>query len=115
MLRLLSVIGFSITSSILAGCGPGKPTASGPEGLYQENCARCHAQAGEPGGPSLGGSQGPNLSKIGAEKGHTVEYFEKWIRDPRSVKPDAKMMPAFEDKLTNEQIHSLAEYLAKKK
>ena len=97
------------------GCGPRKSTATGPESLYQENCARCHARAGEPGGPTMGGSLGPDLSHIGSAKGMTVEWFASYISDPKSERPDAKLMPAFKDKLSAEQIHSLAEYLAKKK
>jgi mono/diheme cytochrome c family protein len=98
----------------LLGCAS-KTATTEPEALYQENCARCHARAGEPGGPSLGGSKGPDISHVGSGKGMTVEWLASYIRDPKSVRPDARMMPAFEDKLTEEQIHSLAEYLAKKK
>jgi len=97
------------------GCGPGKSTTTDPEGLYQENCARCHARAGEPGGPTMGGSVGPDLSHIGSAKGMTAEWLTSYIRDPKSVRPDAKVMPAFEDKLSEEQIHRLAEYLAARK
>jgi mono/diheme cytochrome c family protein len=99
----------------LLGCGPAKPAVSGPEGLYEHHCARCHARAGEPGGPSLGGSKGPDLTHIGSAKGMTVEWLTSYIRNPKSVRPDAKMMPAFEDKMTEEEIRALAEYLAAKK
>ncbi|WP_227254813.1 c-type cytochrome [Frigoriglobus tundricola] len=73
------------------------------------------AQAGQPGGPGVGGSRGPNLAKIGAEPGHTAEYLAAYIRDPRSAKPGAKLMPAFGDKLSDAQIQELAEWLAAKK
>ena len=97
------------------GCGPDKPAASGPEGLYDHHCARCHARAGEPQGPSLGGSKGPDLTHIGSAKGMTVEWLTSYIRNPKSVRPDAKMMPAFEGEMREAEIRSLAEWLAARK
>ena len=99
----------------LVGCGKNAPVADGPQGIYDQHCAQCHAQAGQPGGPGIGGSRGPNLAKIGAEPGHTAEYLAAYIRDPKSAKPGAKLMPAFGDKLTDVQIKELAEWLAAKK
>jgi mono/diheme cytochrome c family protein len=99
----------------LTGCGKGTPAEPGPKGTFDQHCARCHAQAGEPGGQGVGGSQGPNLTKIGREPGHTAEWIADFIRDPKSVRADAKVMPAFRDKLTDAQIKELAEWLAAKK
>ena len=99
----------------LGGCGPGDPGASGPKATYDNHCAKCHARAGEPGGPSLGGSRGPDLSKVGANPKHTAEWLADYIRDPKSKRPDAKLMPAFKDTLTEAQIKELAEWLAAKK
>jgi mono/diheme cytochrome c family protein len=99
---------------LLAGCDSRKPPP-GPAGLFEVHCARCHAQAGEPGGPGIGGSTGPDLSKITARPGRTAEYLANFIRDPKSVDPDAKIMPAFADTLTEDEIKSLAEWLAAKK
>lgn len=111
-LRLLSV---AVLLANFVGCGHSKSTTTEPEALYQENCARCHARVGEPGGPTMGGSLGPDLSHIGSAKGMTVEWLVNYISDPKSERPDAKLMPAFKDKLKAEQIHSLAEYLSQKK
>lgn len=102
----------------MTGCGltaTPDETVEGPQALFDQHCARCHAQAGERGGPGIGSSKGPNLNRIGREKGRTVEYFEQFIRNPKSVDPGAKLMPAFERKLTGEQIRMLAEFLAAKK
>ncbi len=100
----------------LTGCGKDAPVAAGPQGTYDQHCAKCHAQAGEKGGPpAVGGSKGPKLEKIGAEPGRNAEYLAAYIRDPKSVKPGAKMMPAFGDKLSEAQIKELAEWLAAKK
>ncbi len=101
---------------LMGGCGPAEPPVSGPEGIYLLHCAQCHARGGEPGGPSKGmGSRGPDLSHVGSYKGRNAEYFAAWIRDPRSVDPKARLMPAFKDKLTEAQIQELAEWLAAKK
>jgi mono/diheme cytochrome c family protein len=99
---------------VLAGCGKGDPAATGPKVTFDQNCANCHAQAGEPGGPGRGGSKGPNLSKIGAEPGRTADWLADFIRDPKSKRADAKM-PGFGGKLKDEQIRELAEWLAAKK
>ena len=99
---------------VLAGCGTGDPAATGPKVTYDHNCASCHAQAGEPGGPSYGSSKGPNLAKIGAEPGRTADWLADFIRDPKSKRADAKM-PGFGGKLKDPEIRSLAEWLAAKK
>jgi cytochrome c553 len=98
-------------TGVVVGCTSGANNPTDAKGLFDKFCAKCHAQAGQPGGPDIGGSRGPNLAKIGAVPGHTAEYFAEYIRDPKSKKPDAKMMPAFGDRLTNDEIRTLAEYL----
>jgi cytochrome c551 len=111
------LVGYALVAALVAltGCGKGEPTATGPQGTFDQHCAKCHAQAGQPGGPGVGGSRGPNLNKIGAESGHTAEWLADFIRDPKSKRPDARLMPAFGGKLTDEQIKELAEWLAAKK
>jgi mono/diheme cytochrome c family protein len=106
---------FVLFALALGGCAPKPAPAPGPQGLYEQHCAKCHARAGEPGGPSIGGSRGPDLSHIGGNKDRNAEWFAKWIRDPKSVDPSARLMPAFKDTLTEEQIRELAEWLAAKK
>ena len=113
-------IGFLTTivlGSLLTGCGKSTEHPPGsPQALFDVHCARCHAQKGEPGGPpGVGSSRGPNLSKITTRPGRDAEYIAKFIRDPKSVNPDAKMMPAFKDDLTEEEIRKLAEYIAAQK
>jgi mono/diheme cytochrome c family protein len=98
----------------LAGCGKGDPSEGGPKATFDRHCASCHARAGEPGGPSRGGSKGPDLSKVGAAPGHTAEWLADYIRDPKSKRAESKM-PAFGSKLTDAQIKELAEWLAAQK
>ncbi len=112
--RFLCGFAFAVLSGVLVGCGnsgSGDSAASGPKGLFDAQCSKCHAQAGQPGGPGVGSSKGPNLSKIGAEPGRTADYIADYIRDPKSKKADAKM-PAFGSRLKDDEIRSLAEYLA---
>ena len=101
---------------LVVGCGkPDAPATTDPKVLFDFHCARCHAQAGEPGGPGVGGSKGPNLTHVGSGTGMTAEWIAAYVRDPKSKRPDAKLMPAFGETLTDEQIRSLAEWLAAKK
>jgi mono/diheme cytochrome c family protein len=61
----------------------------------------------------MGGPPGraPDLGKVGADPEHTVEWLTKFISAPKSVKPDARM-PGFADKIKDEDLKALAEYLA---
>ncbi len=102
--------------ALMAGCGkpPDGPPFMDPKVLFDMHCAKCHAQAGEPGGPGLGSSKGPKLTHIGSEPNHNAEWLAKFIRDPKSVRSDAKM-PKFEGTMKDEEIQTLAEWLAAKK
>ncbi len=93
--------------------GPAKSvTASAKEGqqIFKNNCMTCHAVGKQ------GGQTAPNLSNfadrenIAGFKAHTKENVKKWIKNPDSIKPGAKM-PDFGKKLTADQINSLADYL----
>jgi cbb3-type cytochrome oxidase cytochrome c subunit len=77
---------------------------------------RCHASGGGEmggGGRGRGGrGRGPDLSRVGANPSHTVDWFMKFVRNPQSIKPDSRM-PAFEEaKINEEDLRALAQYLA---
>ena len=55
--------------------------------------------------------RGPDLSKVGRDPAHTVEWLMQFIQNPKSKKPNARM-PAFADKLNESDLRALAEYLA---
>ena len=112
--RCVAVYALFVGFCVLFGCGKSEPVATGPQAVFDQHCAKCHALAGEPGGPGIGGSKGPDLAKIGVAPTHTADWLADYIRDPKSKKPDSKM-PAFGGTLTDEQIRSLAEHLAAKK
>jgi mono/diheme cytochrome c family protein len=113
----LGLLALTVLFWLLLGCGnsgTNAPANNDPKSLFNAHCSKCHAQAGEPGGPKLGSSRGPDLTHIGSEPGHDAEWIAKFIRDPKSVRPDAKM-PKFEGVMKEEEIHTLAEYLASRK
>jgi ubiquinol-cytochrome c reductase cytochrome b subunit len=74
--------------------------------IYARYCVGCHTIDGE------GGTDGPNLSHIGAK--HDADYFRKLIDDPESVNPDAEM-PSFGSRLTEAELNTMATYLAGRK
>jgi cytochrome c oxidase subunit 2 len=89
--------------------------------LNQSFCVACHAINGTP----AGGVIGPDLTRIGSRSTigagmleNTPENLFRWIRDPQSVKPDARMPGASYEaggwpatNLTDEQVRALAAYL----
>ena len=104
------VVAYAVFAAcVFAGCGKGEPVAGGPQGTYDQHCAKCHAQAGEPGGPSRGGSKGPKL-----EANHSADWLADYIRDPKSKNPDSRM-PAFGGTVPDDRIKELAGWLAAKK
>jgi mono/diheme cytochrome c family protein len=82
------------------------PQASGPRGVFDVHCSKCHAIDG-----SGRKGKGPDLSHVGSEPGRTAEWLAEHIRDPKSHKPTSTM-PGFAGKLDDQQIKTLADYLA---
>lgn len=113
----LILIASTIPLCLLSGCGKqasDAPPIGDPKILFDMHCGKCHAQAGEPGGPKLGSSKGPNLTHIGSEPGHGADWLASYIRNPKSQSSDARM-PKFEGVMKDEEIRTLAEHLAKQK
>jgi len=73
----------------------------GPALFKEKGCIGCHTIDG------AGGSIGPVLDHVGAKM--SAEQIEKFIKDPASVRPGAKM-PA-QKGLTKDEYHQLAKYL----
>ena len=57
-------------------------------------------------------SRGPDLGHVGKDPAHTVEWISAHIRNAKSHKPDSRMPPFGEDKLSAADLGVLAEYLA---
>lgn len=74
--------------------------------LVNRHCLKCHVIDG------IGGDEGPALSHAG--KKLDAATIAKRIAHPKEVKPDSEMT-AFADKLSPDEIRSIAEWLARKK
>jgi mono/diheme cytochrome c family protein len=73
---------------------------------FSTSCVGCHKIAGE------GGESAPDLSHIGARR--DAAAIKRIIRDPTTDYPDT-MMPSFGERLSEQQITALAEYLARRR
>jgi mono/diheme cytochrome c family protein len=69
-------------------------------------CANCHVIDGE------GVKQGPDLTRAGEK--HSVKWLHEWISDPAQIDELADM-PAFNDRLSPEELAAVANYLAARK
>jgi mono/diheme cytochrome c family protein len=108
------------------------PFAAGKKAVVAGGCFRCHtingvrgpvgggAMAGGPPGRGGGGQGGmgggmgrkaPDLGKEGVDPEHTVEWFVKFVRNPKAVKPDAKMPPLDDKRISENDLRAVAEYL----
>jgi mono/diheme cytochrome c family protein len=83
------------------------------QGVFQaNNCSRCHSVGGGGGGGMRGrGLRGPDLSRVGAKPSRTVDWLAEQIRNPQSHRPDSRM-PGYAGKISEDDIHALAVYLA---
>jgi predicted Zn finger-like uncharacterized protein len=88
-----------------AGAGGSDQFAAGRK-VFAANCSRCHNADG-----GRGRGRGPDLSHVGANPSHTIQWFKEFISDPNSKKPDARM-PGFAGKISDKDLTALAEYLA---
>jgi ubiquinol-cytochrome c reductase cytochrome b subunit len=71
--------------------------------VFARYCIGCHKLDGD------GGADGPDLSHAGSK--HDLAALRLWIVDPEAVNPEAEM-PAFGDRLTAEQLDTIAAFLA---
>ena len=74
--------------------------------VYGRWCGNCHIIDGE------GVKQGPDLTRAGEKR--DAKWLREWISDPEAVDELADM-PAFNDKLTPEELTAIANYLAAQK
>nr|WP_240627317.1 cytochrome c oxidase subunit II [Thermoflavimicrobium daqui] len=94
---------------------PYKPqTVAEKEGekIFKQNCISCHANPN----PKI---KGPDLSKFGTREtiagilSHNETNLKKWLEDPESVKPGARMPKI--NYLNDQEMKNLMEYLMKSK
>jgi ubiquinol-cytochrome c reductase cytochrome b subunit len=73
---------------------------------FSNMCVACHKIAGE------GGESAPDLSHVGSRR--DAAAIKRIIKDPTSEFPDT-MMPPFGERLSEQQINALAQYLARRR
>jgi len=83
---------------VLAGC-----ESPGERLFWNNRCKECHTINGK------GGSSGPNLTYVGGKRSR--DYIVQQIKDPQSHNANTDM-PSFRDKLSDQEISDLADYLA---
>lgn len=90
---------------LVAGCGGGGDTPEGPVSqqdlgrtVYADNCAACHGRSGD-------GGMGPKLAD-----GAVVERYPD-VADHRAVVVNGRgAMPAWGDRLSDEEIDAVVRY-----
>jgi len=68
-------------------------------------CIRCHAVGGQ------GGEGGPDLTRVGADAGHTPEWIVAHIKNPKAHNPRSTM-PAFAGKINDKDLLAIGAYLS---
>src|SRR5688572_1176279 len=79
--------------------------AAGQAVFAANGCAKCHAVAGQ------GGGKAPDLTRVGAEPGHTPQWLVEHVRNPRAHNPSSRM-PGFEGKISDRDVLALGTYLS---
>lgn len=103
-----------LAAALLAGCqhngSSSNSTAdvSAGQAVFNRNCEGCHEMDG------VGGRRGPDLSHIGADQTHTPSWIAAYVQNPRSVDPSSRM-PAFGNRLSQQDLQAVGAYLATKK
>ncbi|MBL8733203.1 MAG: c-type cytochrome [Planctomycetes bacterium] len=91
----------NVAVAVSASGDPLATTGDRPQ-VFNQICIACHSLRGQ------GGQVGPALDDVGNR--FDVDYLQRWLRDPASVKKDTKMpkLP-----LSEESITELAAFLSK--
>jgi len=83
---------------VIAGC-----ESQGARLFLNNRCKECHTIDGK------GGAGGPNLTYVGGKRSR--DYIVQQIKDPAYHNADTAM-PSFRDKLSDQEINDLADYLS---
>jgi ubiquinol-cytochrome c reductase cytochrome b subunit len=73
---------------------------------FSTSCAGCHKVSGE------GGESAPDLSDVGSRR--DAASIRRIIREPTSEYPDT-LMPSFAERLSEQQINALSQYLSERR
>jgi len=78
-------------------------SSKGAEVFRREKCMDCHTLKGK------GGSVGPNLTRVGSKRSR--DYIIQQIKDPKSHNPKTEM-PSYSNRIPEQDINALADYLS---
>jgi mono/diheme cytochrome c family protein len=99
-------LGIGVAAALAALTMAARPAWAGADegkALYESKCKVCHSVGGEGGKMAqIGGA----LDGVGAK--HDAAWFEKYLADPKAVKPDSKMPKV---KLTEPETKDVATFL----
>jgi mono/diheme cytochrome c family protein len=88
----------------------GEKLRRGRELFFDLRCAKCHVDlAPDRGAPELA-IEAPSLEEIGGRL--NAEWMEKWILDPKSIRPSARMPRMLEGPTADADARAVAAYLA---
>ncbi|MCS6859564.1 MAG: cytochrome c, partial [Abditibacteriales bacterium] len=100
---------------VMVGCGKNEGSgsaasntdlvAAGKAVFDANNCARCHIVAGQ------GNPRGRDLTRVGADPKHTMQWLIEHVKNPRAHNPNSTM-PAFEGKISEQDLKALGAYLS---
>lgn len=118
---LLRTASLTLVASLLAlgGCAKNGGSAASSQGAQNDpallaagktafdnnGCARCHSIGGQ------GGRMGPDLTRVGTDASHTPQWLVAHIKNPRTHNPSSRM-PAFEGRISDNELLALGAYLA---
>jgi cytochrome c oxidase subunit 2 len=101
---------------VAAGCGKTNGGASSGESnaaliaagraaFDTHRCTNCHAIGGQ------GGNKAPDLTHVGSAPGHTPQWLADHVRNPKQHNPGSRM-PAFEGKMSEQDLAAVGAFLA---
>jgi hypothetical protein len=103
-------------NAMMSGGFPGFPGGGGPPGFPGGGGPPGGGSAGgPPGGGGPPGMTGPDLTKVGADATHTVDWLSAHIRSAKTHKPESMMPDYPKERISDADLKTLAEYLASRK
>jgi len=84
--------------------------AKGRAVFEKQDCGNCHKIHGTA-IKGKKGMMGPDLGTVGLDRSHTAAWIADHIKDPQSHKAMSKM-PKYKDKISDEDLKDLSNYLA---
>jgi mono/diheme cytochrome c family protein len=90
---------------------PGPDAVKRGQALFQENCTRCHGPEGK--GNGADSDHAADLTDTFRDSINTegVPFYKVWNGHTVQLRVEIEDMPAFQDKLTRDEVWAIVEYL----